>query len=68
MGDVVVNHNEIDFFNEVNVEGISDCDHPPGVGRYKWTLTSGVLHFTLISEPCSGTYFLPGHAGWTRTH
>ncbi len=48
-GYVVVNNNEIDFFNQ----GSHGClDLPNVVGRYKWTLIGGVLHFTLISDPC----------------
>jgi hypothetical protein len=66
-GNVVVSNNEIDFFNEVNPDGITDCAIRGGVGRYKWTLTGGVLLFTLISEPCSGTAVL-AYKGWRRTH
>ena len=47
--DVVVNNNEIDFFNQAP-HGCLDL--PNVVGRYKWTLTGGVLHFALISDPC----------------
>jgi hypothetical protein len=67
VGNVVVNNTEIDFFNEVNREGISDCDRPGGVGRYTWTVAGGILRFTLISEPCSGTQSLPNQM-WSRTH
>jgi hypothetical protein len=66
-GNVVVNNNEIDFFNEVNTEGTSMCDVPGGVGRYKWSLAGGVLHFTLISEPCGGTQVLANHR-WSQKH
>jgi hypothetical protein len=62
-GDVVVNNNEIDFFNDA-FEG---CLYlPDGVGRYTWTLTGGVLDFTLISDPClrANVESLPG---WSRT-
>jgi hypothetical protein len=48
-GDVVVNDNGIDVFNGA----LCGLQLPDGVGRYKWTLTGGVLHFTLISDPCS---------------
>ncbi len=49
-GTVVVNGNEIDFFNG-NVCGIP---LPGGVGRYRWTLHDRVLHFTpLTDDPCS---------------
>jgi hypothetical protein len=63
-GDVVVNNREIDFFN-------GPC---PGVGRYKWTLKGGLLHFTLISDPCGRSNVLAykGYgqypdANWNRT-
>jgi hypothetical protein len=55
-GNVVVNKSEIDFFN-------GDCD---GVGRYTWTLTTGVLRFVLISDNCP-RYALYTYTGWTRT-
>jgi hypothetical protein len=48
-GMVVVNGSEIDFFNA------DPCDIPlpGGVGRYRWNLQAGVLHFTSISDdPC----------------
>lgn len=48
-GDIVVNGTEIDFFNG------ADCHRslPDGVGRYRWTLASSVLHFTpLGQDPC----------------
>ena len=55
-GDVTVNNTEIDFFN-ADVCGLK---LPNGVGRYRWTLTGGVLHFTpLNQDPCPrGTYWL----------
>jgi hypothetical protein len=61
-GGVVVNGTEIDFFNG---------DHcglqlPDGVGRYTWTLTAGVLHFTLISDPCGRAAMFPEQS-WSRT-
>jgi hypothetical protein len=64
-GNVVVNHNEIDFFNGA-------CD---GLGRYTWTLRSGLLDFTLISDPCPRPDVLTYHGyspnppvpGWSRT-
>jgi hypothetical protein len=61
-GDVVVNNNEIDFFNGV----LCGRHLPDGVGRYRWALTGGVLYLTLISDPCPR----PGplvYEGWSRT-
>jgi hypothetical protein len=61
-GDVVVNNNEIDFFNGV----LCGRHLPDGVGRYRWALTGGVLYLTLISDPCPR----PGplvYQGWSRT-
>jgi hypothetical protein len=48
-GNVVVNGSEIDFFND------SGCGIPlpDGLGRYTWTLTGNVLHFTSLNQdPC----------------
>ncbi|HVS05050.1 MAG TPA: hypothetical protein VHK65_02650 [Candidatus Dormibacteraeota bacterium] len=56
-GNLVDNNSEIDFFN-----GIS-CD---GVGRYTWTLPSGLLHLTLISDPCGRSGLLTLQ-NWART-
>ena len=48
-GDAVVNGTEIDFFD---AKGCG-LQFPDGVGRYTWTLTGGVLHFTPINQdPC----------------
>jgi hypothetical protein len=48
-GDAVVNGTEIDFFN---AQGCG-LQFPDGVGRYTWTLTGGVLHFTSMNQdPC----------------
>jgi len=60
-GDVVVNGNEIDFFNGLGC-GLA---LPDGVGRYTWTLTGGLLSFSLISDPC-GRDELVGQA-WSHT-
>jgi hypothetical protein len=57
-GDVVVNGSEIDIFN-----GSDQCSDI--VGRYTWTLTSGLLYFTLISGPCRAAFDL--QHGWSRT-
>lgn len=61
-GNVVVNHNEIDFFNGV----ICGLKLPDGVGRYTWTITAGVLYFTLISDPCT-RWEVYTRQGWSRT-
>jgi hypothetical protein len=48
-GDAVVNGTEIDFFNAPGC----GLQFPDGVGRYMWTLTDGVLHFTSMNQdPC----------------
>lgn len=60
-GDVVVNNDEIDFFNALpGPEGA--CSD---VGRYTWKITSGVLYFTRISDPCRPALAL--QHGWSRT-
>jgi hypothetical protein len=45
-GDAVVNGTEIDFFNGQ----ACSLQLPEGVGRYTWTLTGGVLHFTSMNQ------------------
>lgn len=48
-GSVVVNGSEIDVFNGDTCA----IPLPGGVGRYRWTLLNGVLHFTpLNQDPC----------------
>jgi hypothetical protein len=48
-GDVVVNGSEIDFFTSTTCELNRFF-----IGRYIWTLTATVLHFTpLNDDPCS---------------
>ncbi len=44
-GNVVVNGSEMDFFND------SGCGFrlPGGLGRYTWTLSGTVLHFTPLN-------------------
>ncbi len=61
-GDVIVNKNEIDFFNGV----LCGRALPDGIGRYAWTIADGVLYLTLISDPCprSEAYV---YQGWKRT-
>jgi hypothetical protein len=50
-GMVAVNGNEIDFFNGDGC-GIA---LPGGVGRYQWSLRSGILHLTPLGmDPCGG--------------
>jgi hypothetical protein len=61
-GDVVVNQSEIDFFNG---SGGMSGECVDTVGRYTWTLTSGLLYFTLISDPCRPALQL--QHGWSRT-
>ncbi len=48
-GEIVVNGNEIDFFN------VQECGLflPEGVGRYRWILRGTTLHFVpLNKDPC----------------
>lgn len=57
-GAVVVNNTEIDFFSETSGQPLCHLRLPYDVGRYKWTLKSGVLHLaTLVAsgyygDPC----------------
>jgi hypothetical protein len=66
-GDVVVNNNEIDFFNGVYCEVNQGLYLPDGVGRYTWKVTGGLLYLTLISDPCTRSHFF-SYQGWSRTH
>lgn len=66
-GDVVVNNNEIDFFNGVYCEVNQGLYLPDGVGRYAWKVTGGLLYLTLISDPCTRSHFF-AYQGWSRTH
>ena len=63
-GNVVVNGDEIDFFNG------SGCGIPlpEGIGRYRWELQdSGSMHFTALNtDPC-GRVDILADATWTRT-
>ena len=53
-GDVVVNNSEIDFFTSA-----SCALNRFFVGRYMWTLTGGVLHFTSVNDdPCARHSYL----------
>jgi hypothetical protein len=62
-GDVVVNGTEMDFFN-----GQACGMRPPeGIGRYRWTLTAGVLSFALLNQdPCPRTPWLDNQT-YSRT-
>jgi hypothetical protein len=62
-GEVVVNNTEIDFFNA------SQCDSqgPAGLGRYTWTLASGVLHLApLNSDPCGRSTYLTNQSFYRK--
>lgn len=62
-GDVVVNNDEIDFFNGV----LCGLQLPDGVGRYTWTLTSGVLRFVPLNQDPCGRPAISYPGGWSRT-
>lgn len=62
-GDVVVNNQEIDFFNGA----LCGLQLPDGIGRYSWSIVSGVLSFTLMSDPCGRSEILTAQ-GWSLTH
>jgi len=61
-GNVVVNNNEIDFFNSV----YCGLQLPDGLGRFTWRVTAGILYFTLISDNCTRAHVLT-NSGWSRT-
>jgi hypothetical protein len=61
-GDVVVNNNEIDFYNGA----YCGLQLPDGVGRYTWKIRGGLLHLTLISDPCPRAAVYT-HKSWSRT-
>lgn len=62
-GDAVVNGTEIDFFNAPGC----GLQLPDGVGRYMWTLTGGVLHFTSMNQdPCPRSPILANQS-YSRT-
>ena len=53
-GDLVVNNTEIDFFNAPECKDI---------GRYTWTLSSGVLHLTALNtDTCGRSSYLQDHS------
>jgi hypothetical protein len=54
-GDVVVNGTEMDFFNGQ----ACSLSPPQGIGRYRWTLSGSVLHFTSLNhDVCPRAAFL----------
>jgi hypothetical protein len=62
-GSVVVNGSEIDLFNG----NICAIPLPSGVGRYRWTVQNGVLHFTPLNEdPCSMRSYFVANQSYTR--
>ena len=64
-GEVVVKNTEIDLFN-ADVCGLK---LPDGVGRYGWTLTSGLLHFTALNpDPCPRRAAWLDNRSYTRTN
>jgi hypothetical protein len=63
-GEIVVNGNEIDFFN------VPQCHLflPKGVGRYRWRLRGATLHFTALnSDPCPVRHGHFANQNFTRT-
>lgn len=61
-GNVVVDKNEIDFFNGGNC----GLQLPDGVGRYKWTLAGGGLKLTRLNkDPCGRDSVFANQ--WRRT-
>jgi hypothetical protein len=64
-GNVAVNANEIDFFNG----SMCRIPLPGGVGRYRWSLHSGVLQFTpLNADPCGGRTRPLANQSYVRQH
>ena len=62
-GDLAVNGNQIAFFNAA----ICGLQLPDGIGRYRWTVEGGTLHFELIGEePCGGRSDILEHATYKR--
>ena len=64
-GDVLVNSNEMEFFNDVH-QGNGCSPLYNGIGRFTWRVTAGVLYFTLISDDCDRAPVLTNR-GWIRT-
>jgi hypothetical protein len=61
-GNIVVNSNEMDFYNS----DYCGLQLPAGLGRFTWRVTAGVLYFTKISDACTRAHVLT-NKGWTRT-
>ncbi len=61
-GSVVINGEEIDFFDA------SRCNLrlPAGVGRYRWTLVGGVLHFAALNKDACGRAAVLADANYRR--
>ena len=64
-GDVVVNSNEMEFFNDEH-QGNYCSPLYNGIGRFTWRVTAGVLYFALISDDCDRAHVLTSR-GWIRT-
>ena len=64
-GNVAVNGNEMDFFNG----SMCRIPLPGGVGRYRWSLHSGVLQFApLNADPCGGRTRPLANQTYVRQH
>jgi hypothetical protein len=64
-GDVVVNGDEMEFFNDIH-QGNYCSPLYNGIGRFTWRVTAGVLYFKLISDDCDRAHVLTNR-GWIRT-
>jgi hypothetical protein len=63
VGNVAVSGSEIAFFNG----SVCAIPLPGGIGRYRWTITAGILVFSpLNSDPCPRADFLADPIGWQR--
>lgn len=63
-GDLVVNGNEIAFFNAQ----ICGLQLPDGVGRYRWAIRGDFLHFEVIGEDrCGGRSDILDNVTYKRT-
>jgi len=61
-GNVVVNANEIVFFNGTGC----NMPLPSGLGRYSWTRSGSSLHLVRIADPCPRAELL-SDSTWSRT-
>ncbi len=59
---MVVNSNEMEFFNDKH-QGNYSSPLYNGIGRFTWRVTAGVLYFTLISDGCDRDPVLTNRAG-----